>query len=344
MFGRAFCVAVALVLAASAYGASPRDRHTCNESEDNDVAIAACTRVIDDRKESRRNRAEAYNSRGVAFKLQGDYKRALADYNAVLALEPANVNALINRAQLFGIMNDHDRAIQDADRILAKGGLNDRGKGIIYSVRGESWHAKGGYDRAIADFSASIKFRPLAETYRLRGRSWMGTAKFDRAIADYDETIRREPKDDFSYYARGAAHYFSGDVARASADLNRANELDPTDAYYVLWIDSIARRSDAPSRLAQVASGLALGEWPGPIVRLYLGQTTLAEVLAATDVSNPNRRRTRLCDAHFYNGQLLLKKDKQEAIRFLRLAANDCTPDDAELIYARLELRALGER
>ena len=53
----------ALFAAASAFAASKKDWDDCH-GDDPDRAIAACTRIINDRSESQKNRAVAYNSRG----------------------------------------------------------------------------------------------------------------------------------------------------------------------------------------------------------------------------------------------------------------------------------------
>jgi hypothetical protein len=42
-------------VATAALGASQQDRNTCNKAKNSDQVIDACTRVIDDRKESVRN-------------------------------------------------------------------------------------------------------------------------------------------------------------------------------------------------------------------------------------------------------------------------------------------------
>jgi hypothetical protein len=59
--------------------------------------------------------------------------------------------------------------------------------------------------------------------------------------------------------------------------------------------------------------------WPAPVVRLFLGQMTLAVVLAAADDPNPTEKKFQVCQANFYSGELALRTAKDEAARLFRL-------------------------
>ena len=48
-------------------------------------------------KRTRENGATAYLSRGMAYDVKGDYRRAIADYDEVLRLVPNDQNAIKNR-------------------------------------------------------------------------------------------------------------------------------------------------------------------------------------------------------------------------------------------------------
>ena len=53
-------------------------------------------------------------SRGLAQYGRHDYDGAIADFSAVIALDPANVGALRNRALAYGAKGDYDREINDS--------------------------------------------------------------------------------------------------------------------------------------------------------------------------------------------------------------------------------------
>jgi lipoprotein NlpI len=84
-----------------------------------------------------------------------------------------------------------------------------------------------------------------------------------------------------------------------------------------------------------------MGKWPAPVIRLYLGQMTLEEVLSAANVSNANTKKNQVCEASFFAGELALQRGaKNEAVRLLRLAASDCRKD--LWADANAELKTLG--
>jgi len=83
-------------------------------------------------------------------------------------------------------------------------------------------------------------------------------------------------------------------------------------------------------------------KWPAPVIRLYLGQLTPADVLAAADNADADTKKGQVCDANFYIGELSLQqRKKNDAARLFRLAAADCPKSYSEAAGA--ELKALGE-
>jgi lipoprotein NlpI len=167
-------------------------------------------------------------------------------------------------------------------------------------------------------------------------------SELNQIIVYYNAAIRRDPKDDDAYFHRGVANFYAGDRSQALADLTQASKLDPEYAYYALWIDIIDKRGNAASRLQQAISHIDMTKWPAPVIRLLLGQTTPAAVLAAADDPDANTRAGRVCEANFYSGELALQQGaKEEATRLFRLATTGCARDFIEGSAARAELNAL---
>jgi lipoprotein NlpI len=126
------------------------------------------------------------------------------------------------------------------------------------------------------------------------------------------------------------------------ADVSEASELDPTDAYKALWADIVAQRNNAPSHLSQASAKIDMTPWPAPIIRSYLGRMPLEAVLAAAD--DPDvKKKSQVCEANFYGGELALRQGaKDEAVRLFQLAASGCARDGNEWFAANAELKALG--
>ena len=63
------------------------------------------------------------------------------------------------------------------------------------------------------------------------------------------------------------------------------------------------------------------------MIRLFLGQMTPAVVLAAAADPDPDTKRSHICEAHFYSGELALLRDaKGEAAQLFKAAAESVCP------------------
>jgi lipoprotein NlpI len=176
-----------------------------------------------------------------------------------------------------------------------------------------------------------------------RGAKDQAKSDLNQIIVYYDAAIKHDPKDDDAYFHRGLAKFYAGALPQALADLSQASKLDPQYAYYALWIDIIDKRGNVASGLPQALSKINMTKWPAPVIRLFLGQTTPAAVLAAADDPDANTKRGQVCEANFYSGELALQQGaKEEAARLFRLAAAGCPHEFVEGPSANAELEALG--
>ena len=64
-------------------------------------------------------RIKALKFRGVAHHFQGDFAAAIADFSAVLALDPNDFEALSDRGLAYQALGDSDRALADDDKAVA---------------------------------------------------------------------------------------------------------------------------------------------------------------------------------------------------------------------------------
>jgi lipoprotein NlpI len=96
---------------------------------------------------------------------------------------------------------------------------------------------------------------------------------------------------------------YAGSRANAQADFKQANELNPKDAYAAVWLDIAERRANLPSHLAQYASQVDKKMWPAPVIRLFLGEMTPSQVLAAADDKNAKTKQGHVCAARVDEGK-----------------------------------------
>jgi lipoprotein NlpI len=211
----------------------------------------------------------------------------------------------------------------------------DHNRGIAYNTQG---------DHAIAATIEMVRL-DAKDPVGHHGPGTKDQAKGDlsQIIVYYNAAIRLDPKDDDAYFHRALANFYAGALPKALADLSQANKLDPEYPYYALWIDIVDKRGNLPSHFSQAISQINMTKWPAPIIRLFLGQTTPAAVLAAADDPDPKTKRGQACEANFYVGEAALQQGaKEEAARLFRLATADCPREFVEGPSARAELDALA--
>jgi tetratricopeptide (TPR) repeat protein len=254
---RTAVIAMCLLMAVPAFGASRKDHDNCN-GNDADRMLAGCTRIINDASEEAKVRYIAHLSRALAWQRKADREKALSDYAEAIRLNPDDALAYNNRGILWRELGDIDRAIADFDEAVRRNPQprsDAAGPGFVnvYTNRGLAWQAKGDYERALADYDKGIDIDPndkIARDHRARLRLAMNN--YAKALPDLDALIRLEPKSAKSYYFRGLARYYqymSGsewirqeDLDGAIADFTQALQLDPSDAI-ARWMRAVVRET-----------------------------------------------------------------------------------------------------
>jgi tetratricopeptide (TPR) repeat protein len=211
--------------------------------------------------------AVAYAHRGRAWQEQGEFDRALQDYDSAVAtanaVEEPRDEVRFGLRRLIGALPVVPAI---AGRPLAGGGVSNyplqaswfRNRGLVYDRKGESEQAirefdeairinpadplsyldrgmtykgKKDYDRAIADYAEAIRLDPRwADAYFNRANAFKAMKDYDRAVADYSEAIRLDPEDPDPLFNRASAYRAMHDYARAAADLSEVVHLDSKDA------------------------------------------------------------------------------------------------------------------
>jgi membrane associated rhomboid family serine protease/Flp pilus assembly protein TadD len=156
---------------------------------DRDTQIGSCTALIQSSQERARDRAFAYNIRGVAWSAKGDNDRAIADFSEAIRLDPKNAKYLNQRCWA--------RAIAGRELPLA-----------------------------VTDCTEALRTAPNdANIMDSRGFVYLRLSRLDDAVADYDEALRRNPKQAGSLYGRGLAKLRKGDVTGGEADIAAAKAI-----------------------------------------------------------------------------------------------------------------------
>jgi tetratricopeptide (TPR) repeat protein len=247
---------VATLLATAAHAQTAQERQWCESEEEVTVSqrIDGCSAVIKAGRDRGEKLAEAYSSRGVAYRLKGEYDRAIQDYGQAIKLDAKSATAYANRGVAYDNKGEYDRAIQDYDQAIKL-----KPSAEVHFNRGNAYLGKGQHDHAIDDYNQALKLKPAfaaalgnrcwaravvgvlrqaladcnealrlmpnnAATLDSRGFVFLKLTQFDAAVSDYDAALRVDPKRAFALYGRGLARLKNAD-ASGEADIAEAKAL-----------------------------------------------------------------------------------------------------------------------
>jgi tetratricopeptide (TPR) repeat protein len=174
--------------------------------------------------------------------------------------------------------------------------------------------------------------------YNNRGNAYFADKDYDRAIADYTETIRLDPEDALAYFKRGNAHEAKKDYGRAIADFTEAIVLNPNDANAFnsrCWNRALANR-DLQGALTDCNESLRLRPDDANalnsrgLVQLKLG----AYERAIADYSAAIVRNAKDADSFYGRGMAKLKSGDIDGGNADIAASRALRPDIAN-VYAR---------
>ena len=80
-------------------------------ANDSDVRLSACSRLIDAGNGTQAELASAHYARGSAYRQKGLFALALEDFNAALALLPADITSQVGRGQALEALGRSDEAV-----------------------------------------------------------------------------------------------------------------------------------------------------------------------------------------------------------------------------------------
>jgi tetratricopeptide (TPR) repeat protein len=142
-----------------------------------------------------------------------------------------NTNTLREKvAQLYNMGKFEDVIISLTDEVLETEQNTE-----LYVLRGNTWHDKEEFDKAITDYNKAIEINPKdAELYLWRGITMYNKKDFDGAIADYTKVIKINSNFDLAFYNRGLAWFAKKEYDKAIADYTKIIKFDSkyADTYY----------------------------------------------------------------------------------------------------------------
>ena len=238
------------------------------------------------------NSADALINRGYVYSKKNDYDSAIKDYEQVLKTKKRKVDALINRGNAYSEKGENEKALIDYSKVikikptLAYTMFNNRG--LIYSKnsktfdqaieeysmaikknsnysdayynRGNIFSKTGEIDKAIDDFTSTIKLDSDPLAYNNRALAYLRKRDYEKAIEDNTTVINLLPNCSFAYYNRGNTYDDKGDLINAIEDYSRAIAID--ENYAMAYNNrgfSYLKMQDYDKAIANFSKAISLG-------------------------------------------------------------------------------------
>lgn len=167
---------------------------------------------------------EALILRAFLYWSTADDQLALADYEAILRIEPDNGFALLFRGSSSQYLGDVLMAGDDFSDAVAADSRNAH----VFSVIGSTLAQTGDYDRALQALNQAIQIDPNhARAYYFVGYVLLERNQVEAAIENLTRAIELDDSVADPFYDRGLAFGRLQNYAAALADLDQALTLNP---------------------------------------------------------------------------------------------------------------------
>jgi len=247
----------------------------------------------------------------------GDYGKALAEYQAVLARSPGNVRALLSSAAICRLKGRDKEALQFYGR--AK---ETKDPSAYLALAGYYFSKKDG-KKAIAVLDDAIKsIQRNTGALELKGRILLDMKKYKDAINAFNDLESVAP--DRGLPLKIGAYVAMKDYAKAASEARRAITLKPGSASgYILLASVYESRNDVGRAIEEMRTAVRVdGKNPNaPVILGNLYARKRDFVSAMNSFSEAVRRSPDFAPAHFARGVVLEQTGKKrEAIGSYREA------------------------
>jgi lipoprotein NlpI len=232
-----------------------------------------------------------------------------------IALEPGDPDGYESRGNAYRHETQYDEAISEYNHALQV----KADYPLAYYYLGLTQGLQAQYDTAITGLDKYIDLEPQdSDGFAVRGLEYYQKFQFAPAITDFDKALALQPNRAYAFLERGSAHYLAGQTSQSTADFELAIGADPTTStamYAALWLHMTRARlhQTGDDELKDVAQKADLTNWPGPVVKFYLGQITETQLMDSAADPDPETHEGRVCEVNFYSGEDALAHQKRTA-------------------------------
>jgi tetratricopeptide (TPR) repeat protein/predicted aspartyl protease len=196
------------------------------ENKDHTLAVADFNRVL----ELRPDHALALMSRAELRISDKDFPGAVADLDSLDKIAAKTANVRLEMAQAYSAADSLGPAIAQYSLWIQSHGEDAQ---LAYALNGRCWdRAALGQDlaEALADCNKAVRLSVKGANAGIldsRGFVQLRLGAYDKAIADYDASLTLAPNNAWSLYGRGVAKIRKNNRAAGDADIANAVKLTP---------------------------------------------------------------------------------------------------------------------
>jgi lipoprotein NlpI len=241
--------------------------------------------------------------RGLAQANLQRYDLAVADYSAILELQPADPEILVARATANWNAGKLDEAATDLDRLVAARPLLS----VAYDMRATINAKRGLADKSREDLKKVLSLLP--------------------------ENAERTTN-------TGIINWQVGQIEDADDNFYHAATRGKGNVYAWLWyaLTEVRLGKKLPRRSLP---DFDKTQWPASIVSYFLGDIAQDAAFTAAGQGQADAVKGQICEANFYIGEWLLQHHDPSAKAMLGKAASDCPMNFMEWSPAQMDLAGL---
>ncbi len=149
---------------------------------------------------------------------------AIKELNVKIQQNPNDAAAFYNRGQIFAKNGDYARAVTDFDQAIRL----DPNDAAALNNRCWARGASGDLDKALRDCNEALRLRPdFADALDSRGLIYLKLNMNSIAVADYDAALKLKPNQASSLYGRGIGEKRLGRTPEGNSDIAAAKVISP---------------------------------------------------------------------------------------------------------------------
>jgi len=235
----------------------------------------------------------------------------------------ANAYAIVPGRYLGPPKSVDNYTIASLNKLISAGGASHAERVERYVKRALAYAKLYHFKEALDDLNEALRLDPQhVEAHYLRAVMYARLEQSDLAQADFERSLRLNPNYLPSILQRGHLYFLNGHYELAQKAFTQYLKLKPNDMYRALWVylcEQYMRRKGTVLRF--YTRNQDLNAWPGAMVKLYLGDVDLKDLVDALKKSLKSWRASNRCEAYFYLAQYhYVRGEYKQALAYFQQA------------------------